>query len=84
MFLFVGCPLCVRCLVRRRKHDQALEEVVLGRLSRDWVINSDDLVYSASKPIGAGGFAQVFKGSYNGVTVAVKVIHAYLIKTEDR
>lgn len=84
LLLLVLCPLVVRCVLMRQKKAVELEEVVLGRLSHDWLINSDDLVYNIHKPIGAGGFAQVFKGSYNGVPVAVKVIHAYLLKTEER
>ena len=37
-----------------------------------------------NKPIGSGGFAEVWKGSYNGQQVAIKILKVYSTsKTED-
>ncbi len=50
----------------------------------DWVLRSEDVDYDPTKAIGAGGFAQVFRGKYRGQDVAVKVIHQNLLDNEER
>ncbi len=52
--------------------------------TKDWLLNSADVEYDPEKAIGAGGFAQVFRGKYQGQDVAVKVIHQNLLDNEER
>ena len=53
-------------------------------LSSDWIINMDEVLFDITKPIGAGGFAQVFRGRYKGQDVAIKVIHQSLMDTPEK
>lgn len=52
-------------------------------IGEEWLIKPKSLKLE-DKPIGAGGFAQVFRGKFRGTDVAVKQIHAYLMNSSDR
>jgi hypothetical protein len=53
-------------------------------LSSEWLLNSAEVVFDATRPFGSGAFAQVFRGRYRGQDVAVKVIHQNLLDNEER
>ena len=61
-----------------------LDSAITERFDPHWLIDTKRLRYNVNRPIGSGGFAQVYKGSYNGSEVAVKVIHAFLLTSAEK
>ena len=78
------CPLlALRPPPHRRHQADSLREAFIG-VDMTYVINAAEIECDYHRPIGSGGFAQVFRGVYKGMDVAVKVIHSSLMQSMDR
>ena len=52
-------------------------------ISDSLFVDRSDLVLEAA-PFAAGGFAQIYRGTYKQVPIALKEIHAHLVATPER
>ena len=80
------CAPTLRCAPpppHRRHQADSLREAFIG-VDMTYVINAAEIECDYHRPIGSGGFAQVFRGVYKGMDVAVKVIHSSLMQSMDR
>ena len=60
----------------------AIAALPKGIKSKFFVDRQDMVLESA--PFAAGGFAQIFRGTYKGVPIALKEIHQHLVATPER